>query len=188
VGPQPDTATSDAESRAAFLKAVREDVTDYIEASKTGFNAYKKGQPQLSQGLHMWESNTRPALAKECWVVQGDATTFSCLLGVSAELNEIRALYARLTEDVAVSIPRDWTQDAAPPYGPDFPASKGYRASSGAHGEIWIARATSGEYELHYQLVTAEVAASPAVNPQPAAQDDDPIGPGGIISSPTVHR
>ena len=186
---QPATATLDAESRARFLNAVREDVTAYIEASKTGFNVYKKGEPQLSQGFRMWESNTKPALAKGCWVVQGTASTFSCLLGTSADLNNIRALYAQLTEDVVVSLPRDWTQDAAPPFGPEFPASKGYRTSSGAHGEIWIARATSGEYELHYQLVTAEVTSRPVVDPQPAAApDDDPIGPGGTITPPVVHR
>jgi hypothetical protein len=76
-------------------------------------------------------------VGQDCWVVQGDTTaTFSCLLSTSADLNSLRSYYTQVTDDVTASLPAGWAPQAAPPYGPDFPASKGYRASSGAHGEI----------------------------------------------------
>jgi Protein of unknown function (DUF1036) len=188
--PPAELAKQQAQAHAAMLGWVREDVASYIEASRTGFNAYKKGAPQSSQGLRMWESNTKPLFAKNCFVVQGEtATTLSCLLSEKNDLNALRADYAELTEDVTASLPAGWAPVSAPPYGPDFPASKGYRASSGAHGEIWIARAASGEYQLHYQLVSPGLAAAPAANPTPpAAAPKDPIGSGGFITPPTVRR
>jgi hypothetical protein len=181
IGPQ-------AQGQASVRQGVRQDVAAFVEAAKTGFNAYKKGEPQVSQGLRMWESNTKPASAKNCWVVQGDtSTTLSCLLSTSIDLNATRSYYAQLTEDVTASLPAGWSPLAAPAFGPEFPASKGYRASSGAHAEVWIARAASGEYELHYQFVTAENASRPAANrpPPPSAPDDDPIGSGGFITPPS---
>jgi hypothetical protein len=178
-----EQATQQAQARAAMLGWVREDVAAYIAASRNGFEAYKKGQPQVSQGLRMWDSSVKPAFAKGCWVVQGDtATTFSCLLSEKPDLNAARDDYTELTGDVTASLPPDWHPEAAPPFGRDFPASKGYRSSSGSHAEIWIARAASGGgYELHYQLVSAHPA-------RPAERvDDDPIGAGGFITPP-AHK
>ena len=96
------------------------------------------------------------APAKGCWVVQGaTATTLSCLLLERADLNELRSYYTELNKDVIASLPRDWTTQAAPPFGGDLPNS-GYRSSSGAHLQVWIARAASGAvYEIHFQLVSA---------------------------------
>jgi len=186
---RPDAAASDAEGRAAMLKWVREDVTVYIAASANGFEAYKKGNVIVSPGHRSWVSSEAPLASKGCWVVQGDtAATFSCLLSTSTDLNGLRSYYTQLTEDVTASLPRDWTQSTAPPFGPEFPASKGYRSSSGAHGEIWIARAASGGgYELRYQLVSAVLASRPKVIPPSAVApvDDDLIGPGGFIKPPS---
>ena len=164
AAPKPaDTGTSAAQGRADMLKWVREDVNAYIAASATGFEAYKKGDVVVSAGVRSWVSRESPLASKGCWVIQGDtATTFSCLLSTSTDLNALRSYYTQLMEDVTASLPGNWKPQAAQPFGPEFPASKGYRSSSGAHGEMWIAHAATGEYELHYQLVTAETAARPA--------------------------
>jgi len=179
--PKFDQAASDAQSRAAWLKAVREDVTDYIAASATGFDAYKKGDSTPVSGNRVWESKVKPQLARGCWVIQGDATaTFSCLLFTDSDLNKLHSFYTNLTDDIGVSLPADWKADAVPPFGGDLP-SKSFQASSGAHGEIWIGRADSGNgYELHYQVVSAAIAVT-----TPAAPVDDPVGDGGFIRPPS---
>jgi len=104
----------------------------------------------------MWDSLVKPGQAKGCWVVQGDtATTLSCLLSEQPEPNEIRAAYTELTRGMSASLPRDWKPQAAPPFGGDLP-SQSYQAPSGAHLEVWMARAAAGAtYELHFQLVSA---------------------------------
>lgn len=152
-----DAAKQKAEAHAGMLGWVREDVAAYIAASKNGFAAYKKGEPQVQAGLRMWDSNTKPGSAQGCWLVQGETqTTFSCLLYDKQDLNTINSAYAELTDDIAQSLPRDWTPLAGPAFGPELPSSKGYRSSSGAHGEVWVARtASTGLYELHFQIVTA---------------------------------
>ncbi|HMI57774.1 MAG TPA: DUF1036 domain-containing protein, partial [Gemmatimonadaceae bacterium] len=97
-------AAFDAKGRAAMLQWVREDLTAFIEASKSGFDAYKSGEPQLSQGYRMWTSSEKPAMATGCWVIQGDtASTFSCVIPVSNDTE--RAYYTQLTEDVTASLP-----------------------------------------------------------------------------------
>jgi hypothetical protein len=181
------TNVGTTQNKAAMLGWVREDVAEYMEASKTGFEAYKSGKDyQVAGGLRGWESNVKPMLAKGCWVVQGDAaTTFSCLLYEKPDLNALRADYTELTEDVSASLPADWSPDAKPPFGPEYPASKGYRSSTGAHGEVWLASAqTGGGYELHYQLVSAPSRPA-AIQPAPKPFEDDPIGEGGFITPPT---
>jgi len=164
-----------------MLGWVREDVATYLAASRNGFEAYKKGQPQISQGLRMWDSSVKPAFAKGCWVVQGDTTTtFSCLLSETTDLKAMLDEYTELTFDVAASLPQDWHPETTPPFGPDFPASKGYRSSSGSHGEIWVEHATSGGvYRLQYQLVSAAVGSA-----SPAEPADYPFGAGGFITPP----
>lgn|SRR6185437_11016017 len=184
--PAATLASRDAQdAKDRMLQAVREDVSAYIEASKTGFEAYKSGEAKVSQGNRIWNSRVKPLLAHGCWVIQGAATaTFSCLIPQNPDLNAARAFYAQITEDVTASLPGDWSADAAAPFTGDLP-SKGYRSSSGAHGEVWLAGALAGNgYELHYQLVSAPLA--PAVKPPPAKPfDDDPIGEGGFITPPT---
>ncbi len=150
-------ANSPAPDRAKSLQWVRgKDVVAYIAASQTGFAAYKKGDAQLSQGYRMWDSLVKPAQAKGCWVVQGPiATTLSCLLSEQTDLNGLRSYYTELNTEIAASLPRDWKTQAGPPFGGDLP-NQGYRSSSGAHLEVWIARAASGTvYEIHFQLVSA---------------------------------
>jgi Protein of unknown function (DUF1036) len=172
-----DTAASNAKGRAQLLDWVREDVTDYIEASKNGFEAYKSGDVQLSQGYRMWNSRVKPALAESCWVVQGDvSTTFSCTIR-EPDIVTARAYYAQIADDVTASLPADWRPVGESPFGGDLPG-KGYRSTSEAHGEIWIARAATGaDYELHFQLV------SPPSGTQAAKPiEDDPIGEGGFIT------
>jgi hypothetical protein len=89
----------------------------------------------------------------------------------------------RRPSDVALSLPQDWKAGEGQPFGGDLP-SKAFQAPSGAHGEVWIARADSGSgYELHYQLVSAPLVA--AAPPTPAAPVDDPIGEGGFIRPPS---
>jgi hypothetical protein len=186
-----NAAAKPADYAAAMLRWVREDVNAYIAASATGFEAYKKGDVVVSAGVRSWVSREAPLGSQGCWVIQGDrATTFSCLLSTSTDLDAMRSSYTQLTGDVTASLPAGWKPNAASPFGPEYPASKAYQSSSGAHGEIWIARAATGQYELHYQLVTAESAARlterrtapPASTPAPAA--DDPIGEGGFITPP----
>jgi hypothetical protein len=168
----------DAKGRAAMLQWVREDLTAYIDASKTGFEAYKSGEAQPFQGYRMWTSREKPALASGCWVIQGDTTsTFSCVIPVNKESE--RAYYTQVTEDVTASLPGDWSPVAGAPFGGNLP-STGYRSSSGAHGEIWLTEATDGGYELHYQLVSAPTGPQP-----PKPPEDDPIGHGGFITPPT---
>lgn len=84
----------------------------------------------------------------------------------------------------SLSLPGDWSADATPPFGPEYPASKGYRSSSGAHGEVWIANAQiGGGYEVHFQLISAP--SQPTANPPHTNPlDDDPIGQGGFITPP----
>jgi len=175
-----ESAAQQVQAHTTMLGWVREDVAAYLAASRMGFEAYKKGQPQISQGLRMWDSNVKPAFAKGCWVVQGDTTTtFSCLLSEATDLKATLDEYTELTFDVAASLPADWHAEAAAPFSSTFTASKGYRSSSGSHGEIWIEHAASrGVYRLQYQLVSAAVGSAPA---EPA---DDPFGPGGFITPP----
>ena len=173
-----DVEASNAKGRAAMLQWVREDLTAYIDASKTGFEAYKSGEPQLSQGYRMWTSSVKPALANGCWVIQGDSTsTFSCVIPLNREKE--RAYYTQITDDVTASLPADWKRVDGAPFGGNLP-STGYRSSSGAHGEVWLTETADENYELHYQLVSAPTSARP-----PKADDDDPIGGGGFITPPT---
>jgi hypothetical protein len=146
--PAPDPAMS--------LKWVTADIPAYVEASKIGFEAYKKGEALLSQGYRMWDSNVKPAPAKGCWVVQGaTSTTLSCLLLEQADLDRLRSYYAELNRDIAATLPLDWSVQAGPPFGGDLP-NQGYRSSSGAHLEVWLARAAAGSvYEIHFQLISA---------------------------------
>lgn len=138
------------------LQWVRDNLVGYIDASKTGFAAYKKGTGQISRGYRMWDSSVKPAQAKGCWVVQGTtSTTLSCLLSQQTDLNGLRSYYTELTKDIAASLPRDWKTQAEPPFGGDLP-NQGYQSSSGTHLEVWIAHAESGaEYQIHFQLVSA---------------------------------
>ena len=141
---------------AQSLQWVRDEMLSYVEASKTGFAAFKKGDVLLSQGYRMWDSLVKPASAKGCWVVQGEiATTLSCLLLEQADLDDLRSYYTELNKDIAALLPLDWDTQTEPPFGGDLP-NRGYRSSSGAHLEVWIARAASGGiYEIHFQLVSA---------------------------------
>ena len=175
-----DTAAFNAKGRAAELEWVREDLTSYIEASRTGFAAYKIGEGQLSSdGGRVWNSSVKPALANGCWVVQKSETKFFCSMPVNADAE--RARYNELTHDVTASLPEGWSVDPDPPF-TGLP-SKGYRSTSGAHGEIWLVD-LNGEYELHFELIAAP-SASQAAKP---TDDDDPIGEGGFITPPTPNK
>ena len=144
-----------APARAYSLQWVRADVLAYIEASKTGFAAYKEGDVQVSQDYRMWDSSVKPSAARGCWVVQGTtATTLSCALSQRGDLNGLRPYYADLNKEIAATLPRDWTQ-VERPFGGDLP-NQGYRSSSGAHLEVWIAPTESAAMdEIHFQLVSA---------------------------------
>jgi hypothetical protein len=174
-----DTAAFNAKGRAAELEWVREDLATYIEASRTGFEAYKTGEPQLSSdGTRVWDSSVKPALATGCWVVQNAETKLSkfyCSMPVNAESE--RARYNELTDNVTASLPEGWSVDPEPPF-TGLP-SKGYRSTSGAHGEIWLVD-SNGSYELHFELIAAPAAAQAS-----KSTDDDPIGEGGLITPPT---
>ncbi|HEY2897756.1 MAG TPA: hypothetical protein VGJ12_11495, partial [Gemmatimonadaceae bacterium] len=158
-----------------------EDLTTYIDASRTGFEAYKTGEAQLSSdGTRVWNSSVKPALANGCWVVQNAETKLSkfyCSMPVNAESE--RARYNELTDDVTASLPEGWSVDPEPPF-TGLP-SKGYRSTSGAHGEIWLVD-SNGSYELHFELIAAPAATTQAAQP---SDDDDPIGEGGFITPPT---
>jgi len=173
----PDRAAWNAKGRADLLNWVREDLTDYVEASKSGFEAYKSGDVQLSQGYRMWNSSVKPALALGCWVIQGSVTsTFSCVIP-EPDTVAARAYYSQITDDVTASLPADWRLGADSPFGGDLPG-KGYLSTSEAHGEVWLARAPgSSGYELHFQLVAA-----PRGTQAAKSDDDDPIGEGGFIT------
>jgi hypothetical protein len=177
-----DTAASNARGRAAELEWVREDLTTYIEASRTGFEAYKTGEAQLSSdGSRVWNSSVKPALANGCWVVQNAETKLSkfyCSMPVNADAE--RARYNELTDDVTAALPEGWSVDSDPPF-TGLP-SKGYRSTSGAHGEIWLVD-SNGDYELHFELIAA-----PSVTQAAKPTDDDPIGEGGVITPPTPNK
>lgn len=184
-----DTAASNAKGRAALLGWVREDLADYLEASRTGFESYKTGaaSPWTSNpGDRIWNSSVKPALAEGCWVIQGSSSIFICSMAANPDLNAARAYYERLTEDVSASLPSDWTADAAPPFPGDLP-SISYRSTSGAHGEVWLDNAKSGNgYVLRYEMIAAATTASA---PRPAnPTDDDPIGEGGFITPPPPNH
>jgi hypothetical protein len=152
----PSDSPAPASNGAKSMQWVRDDVVAYIEASQTGFAAYKKGDAQLSQGYRMWDSSVKPSQAKGCWVVQGaTSTTLSCLLLERADLNDLRSYYTELNKDIIASLPQDWTTQMAPPFGGDLP-NQGYGSSSGAHLEVWIARAAAEPiYQIQFQLVSA---------------------------------
>ncbi len=176
-----DLEALNAKGRAALLQWVREDFTAYLDASRSGFDAYKSGDVILSQGYRMWTSSEKPAAARGCWVIQGDSTsTLSCAIPVDKNLG--RAYYDALTQDVAASLPADWAAVAGAPFGGNLP-SAGYRSTSGAHGEVWLVETAGGEYEVNFQLVSAPTGQQP-VKPS----DDDPIGAGGFIGRPTAPR
>jgi len=147
----PGLATEPAYS----LQWVRADLLAYIEESKTGFAAYKKGDVQVSQDYRMWDSSVKPVAARGCWVVQGTtATTLSCALSQRGSLNDLLPYYADLNKKIAATLPGDWTK-VERPLGGDLP-SQGYRSSGGAHLEVWIAPADSAPLdEMHFQLVSA---------------------------------
>ncbi len=144
-----------APAPAYSLQWVRADVPAYIEASKTGFAAYKKGDVQVSQEYRMWDSGVKPSAARGCWVVQGTtATTLSCALSQRGDLNHLRPYYADLNKEIAATLPGDWTR-VERPFGGELP-NEGYRSSSGAHLEVWIAPTDSAPLdEIHFQLVSA---------------------------------
>jgi uncharacterized membrane protein len=153
VATQADVEALNVTGRAALLQWVRADVAKYLAASRTGFDAWKSGNVILSQGYRMWTSSEKPAAARGCWVVQGDSTTtLSCAIPINKDLE--RAYYDALTQDVAASLPADWSTGPANPFGGDLP-STGYRSSSGAHGEVWLVEPTEDTYELNFQLVSA---------------------------------
>jgi uncharacterized protein DUF1036 len=177
VAKSTNVGASAEENQAALLQSVREDLAAYLDASKTGFAAYKSGDPQLSQGYRMWTSNQKPALASGCWVIQGDSTsTLSCVIPLNRDTE--RAYYTQITNDVTASLPADWRRIDGAPFQTNLP-STGYRSSSGAHGEIWLVETPDQNYELHYQLVSAPTGAK-----SPKPDDDDPIGAGGFITPP----
>ena len=103
----------------------------------------------------MWDSSVKPSAARGCWVVQGTtATTLSCALSQRGDLNGIRPYYDDLNKEIAATLPGDWTQIERP-FGGDLP-NQGYRSSSGAHLEVWIAPTDSAPVdEIHFQLVSA---------------------------------
>ena len=140
---------------AYSLQWVRTDVLAYIEASKTGFAAYKRGDVQVSPDYRMWDSSVKPSAARGCWVVQGaTSTTLSCALSPPGDLNAVRPYYADLVKEIAATLSRDWTQ-VEQPFGGDLP-SHGYRSSSGAHLEVWIKPTEApGVDEINFQLVSA---------------------------------
>jgi hypothetical protein len=144
-----------AAAPAYSLQWVRTDMLAYIEASKTGFAAYKKGDVQVSPDYRMWDSSVKPAAARGCWVVQGTtATTLSCALSQRGDLERLRPYYADLNKEIAATLLGDWTK-VERPFGGDLP-NQGYRSSSGAHLEVWIAPADSAPLdEIHFQLVSA---------------------------------
>ena len=156
---------------------MREDLTAYLDASRTGFDAYKSGDAQLSQGYRMWTSSQKPAVATGCWVIQGDSTsTLSCVIPVNRATE--RAYYTELTSDVTASLPADWraslerrSERVSPAPVIDRPAVRTV---------IWLVETADQDYELHYQLVSAPTRSRP-----PNAADDDPIGQGGFITPPT---
>ena len=159
---------ADAESltpggRAALFNWVHQDVATYLAASKTGFDAYKSGDMTLSQGYRMWTSSVKPAAARGCWVVQGDSTTtLSCAIPINKYLE--RSYYDALVQDVAASLPAEWSTGAANPFGGNLP-STGFRSTSGAHGEIWLVEPTDDSYELRFQLVSAPIRRSSRSKP-----------------------
>jgi hypothetical protein len=90
-----------------------------------------------------------------------------------------RAYYTELTNDVTASLPAGWHLVPGSAFGGNLP-STGFRSSTGAHGEIWLKETADQGYELDYQLVSA-----PTASHASKADDDDPIGQGGIITPPT---
>ena len=156
--------------RAQLLQDVREDLAAYLEASKTGFEAYKNGEGQLAdEGDRMWNSSVKPALANGCWVVQGSAGTMKFFCSIPLNPDNGRAFYTQITDDVTASLPADWAADDTPPFTGDLP-SKGYRSSSGAHGEVWLVDVDSGKgYELRFELICAPATAQTA-----KPTEDDP--------------
>jgi hypothetical protein len=184
-----DTAASNARGHAAMLEWVREDLAAYIEASRTGFDAYKtgEGRPTTSNPAdRIWISSTKPTLAEGCWVVQGTGSRFFCSIPMDSDLNKARSYYTELTKDLAASLPSDWAADATPPFEGNLP-SIAYRSTSGAHGQVWLDTARVGSrYTLRYELVAA---ATTAVAPPPAQPtEDDPIGEGGFITPPPPNH
>jgi len=151
----PPSNPTPAPTRADSLQWVRADVLAYIEASTTGFAAYKAGDVQVSQDYRMWDSSVRPPSARGCWVVQGTtATTLSCALSQRGDLNGLRPYYDDLNREIAATLPGNWTR-VERPFGGDLP-NQGYRSSSGAHLEVWIAPMDSAPLdEIHFQLVSA---------------------------------
>jgi hypothetical protein len=151
----PPSNPAAAPAPASSLQWVRADVLAYIEASKTGFAAYKAGDVRVSQDYRMWDSSVKPSAARGCWVVQGTtATTLSCALSQRGDLNGLRPYYADLNREIAATLPGDWTR-VERPFGGDLP-NQGYRSSSGAHLEVWIAPTDSAPLdEIHFQLVSA---------------------------------
>jgi hypothetical protein len=151
----PPSRPAAALNPANSLQWVRADIPAYIEASQSGFAAYKKGDAQISQGYRMWDSSVKPSAARGCWVVQGaTSTTLSCALSERGDLSALRPYYTDLNTEIAATLPRDWTR-VERPFGGDMP-NEGYRSSSGAHLEVWFAPAASGAgYEINFQLISA---------------------------------
>lgn len=152
---RPDIETLTPRGRAVLFGWIHADVATYLDASKTGFNAYKNGDVLLQDGLRMWTSNEKPTIARGCWVVQGDSTTtLSCTIPIDADRE--RAYYDLLVEDVGAALPAGWSAIPPNPFGGSLP-SAGYRSTSGAHSEVWLTEPQDGVYELNFQLVSAPI-------------------------------
>lgn len=94
--PNPPVISTEAQGRTAMRQWVREDLTAYIASSQNRFNAYKTGGVISSDGHRNWACGVMPAMAKNCWVVEGDTqSTLSCLLLEASERGLGRALPVR---------------------------------------------------------------------------------------------
>lgn len=133
---------------------VKEDLMAYIAAGRRNFEGYKKGPSFLNEDGHKsWQSNTKPAMAENCRVIQVDANqpnAFVCILARHSDLALLRKDYERFVGYVREAVPVDWLFIPNAIGGVE---STGWGSSSGLSGEVYIlADSSKNDYTLSYQI------------------------------------
>lgn len=145
------TSTGSSASNEPVMQTwVAQDIREYVEASRTNFEAYKGEPTQAPNGNRAWISKQKPALAVSCFVIENGTNLFTCELSRFKSAQEAEDGYNRLIGFVAHAIP-SWTRKANP-------FASEYRSTafltSGLEGEVWLhSEQDKGEWTLHYQLL-----------------------------------
>jgi hypothetical protein len=142
-----------ADAAAQEQRWVQEDVNDYIAASKTNFEGFKKGNPIVKDGKKTWASSSKPLAANFCEVIQQQqkSNLFMCVLSHDENRQSAENHYQQLIDEVKRATPGWIWIDK--PYPQEVDSALLKSASLGLEGEIYVHYdPASKQYYIAYQL------------------------------------